>query len=160
MYKRIEDEYDGCLFHGHRLTELMLLKKGKRKYGFNSNPALTILLNEKLQEYGIFLFHTFEEGDMVFRGIGLMVDFPVENEPILPQLYGYDNFTAHIHLTGLQDYAVAFDYDVETGECVLQKHSYGQIVSERRFSNLKDMMEQIRTKGYDDVFEQSHTEVI
>lgn len=31
MYKRIEDEYDGCLFHGYHLTELMLLKKGKGK---------------------------------------------------------------------------------------------------------------------------------
>lgn len=113
-----------------------------------------------MQEYGIFLFHTFEEGDLVFRGIGLMEEFPVENEPILSQLYGYDNFTAHIHLTTFPDFAVSFDYDVNSGGCVLQKYSYGQIVSECRFSNLKDMMERIRTKGYDDVFEQSHTEVI
>jgi len=99
------------------------------------------------------LFGQFERNDMTFRGLRLLDNFPVENEPILKQLYGFENFLAHIQLRGFDDFALAFDYNVDTGECELQKHSWGSIKNRKTYNTLSEMMQDIKGKGFEEVFE-------
>jgi hypothetical protein len=152
IYKKLTEEYEGQLFKNYNLTELMLLKKKDRKIKINENSALCELLIQKLEEYGLSLFGQFERDNLTFRGIRMFDDFPIENEPILKQLYGYIDFTANIQLRGFDNFAVAFNYNVDSGECELQRHSWGTVTHRLKFSSLFVLLEYIKTNGYDNLF--------
>lgn len=130
----------------------MLLAKNGRSKKNNENPALQELLSEKLEEYGIGMFGRFEKDNIVFRGVRLFDGFPVENEPILKQLYGYDGFVAHIQLKGFDDFATAFDYNVDTGECELQRHSWGTVTDRIKYTTFINMMTDISKRGHEKIF--------
>lgn len=152
MYKKFTEEYEEQLFQNYNLTELMLLKKKERKIKFNENSALYILLRQKLEEYGLSLFGQFERNDLTFRGVRMLDDFPIENEPILKQLYGYIDFTAHIQLRGFDNFAVAFDYNVDTGKCELQRHSWRSVTDRINFDTLSEMLEHLKVNDYENAF--------
>lgn len=152
MYKKLTEEYEEQLFQNYNLTDLMLLKKKERKIKFNENSALYILLRQKLEEYGLSLFGQFERNDLTFRGVIMLDDFPIENEPILKQLYGYIDFTTHIQLRGFDNFAVAFDYNVDTGKCELQRHSLGSVTHRIKFDTLSEMLEYLKINNYENAF--------
>lgn len=152
MYKKLTEEYKEQLFQNYNLTDLMLLKKKERKIKFNENLALYILLRQKLEEYGLSLFGQFERNDLTFRGVRMLDDFPIENEPILKQLYGYNDFTTHIQLRGFDNFAVAFDYNVDTGKCELQRHSLGSVTHRINFNTLSEMLEHLKVNDYENAF--------
>lgn len=156
FYKKVDegDFSDYHIFRYHNLTELMLLKKnGKKCNKLVYNIVLDELLSQKLVEYGLQLFGQFESDGLVFKSVRLLDNFPIENEVILRQLYGYDNFKAHIQLRGFYDFSTAFDYDIETGECELQKHVYQTIRSRIKYKTLSDMLDDLKQYGYKNVFE-------
>lgn len=148
MYKKLTEEYEEQLFENYNLTDLMLLKKKGRKIKFNENPALMILLTQKLNEYGLSLFGQFERNNLTFRGLIMRDNFPIENEPIIKQLYGYVGFVTHIQLCGYDNFSVAFDYNVDSGKCELQRHSYGTITHRINFDTLSEMLEHLTVNGY------------
>ena len=152
--KKLTEEYEGQLFENYNLTGLMLLKKNGRRIKSNENYALTYLLRSKLEEYGLSLFCQFERGGLTFRGVVMLDDFPIENEHILKQLYGYTGFTAHIQLRGFDSFAVAFDYEVDTGKCELQRHSWSSITARISFETLSEMLGHLKVHGYENAFEQ------
>lgn len=152
MYKKLTEEYESGLFNNYSLTELMLLKKKDRKIKLNENTALNIILSQKLEEYGLVLFGRFERNGLTFRGVKMLDDFPIENEPILKQLYGYIDFTTHIQLRGFESFAVAFDYNVDSGNCELQRHSWGTITHRVKFDTLSKMLDHIKVNGYENAF--------
>lgn len=152
MYKKLAEEYEDELFKNFYLTELMLLKKGGRRIKSNENQALHILLRQKLEEYGISLFGQFEYNGLVFRSIRIFDDFPICNEQIIKQLYGYNNLMVHIQLRGFEDFSAAFDYNIETGECQLQRHRFGSITHRIYYDSLEKMMKNLKAKGYDNIF--------
>ena len=151
-YKKITDLDDNNLFDNYVLTDLMVMKNKGRRVKSNENMAIYILLWEKLKEYGIWLSGYIEAGNITFRGIGLLDGFPLENELILKQLYGFTNLTTHIQLHGFDDFATAFDYNVDTGRCELQRHRYGSVTHRIKYDSLKDMLLDINEKGYDKLF--------
>lgn len=63
------------------------------------------------------------------------------------------NLTAHIQLRGFDDYSTAFDYNTDTGECELQRHSWGTVTHKIKYGTLKDMLNDIENKGYKIIFE-------
>lgn len=154
MYKSVlnfeNDDY--LIFRNFNLTELMLLKKNGRRVKLTENYALYNLLKNKLLEYGILLVGQFERSNLTFRSIMIMDELPIENELIIKELYGYFNFTAHIQLRGFEDFSVAFDYELDTGICELQRHCYGSISHRIKFITFKEMIEYIRLNGYDNLF--------
>lgn len=156
MYKILTEEYEDGLFDNYSLTNLMILQKKGRRVKSNENPGLYILLRQKLLEYGLSLNGEFEKNDMKFRCIRMLTDFPIENEPILKQLYGFDNLTVHILLRGYDNFALAFNYNVDTGKCELQRHSWGIVTDRMDFENLREMLEYLKLKNYENAF----TEII
>ena len=152
MYKKLTEEYEEQLFQNYHLTDLMLLKKKDRKIKFNENSALYILLRQKLEEYGLSLFGQFERNDLTFRGVRMLDDFPIENEPIIKQLYGYIDFVTHIQLRGFDNFAVAFDYNVDNGKCELQRHYWGSVTHRINFDTLSEMLEHLKVNGYENAF--------
>lgn len=153
MYKILTEEHEKGLFKNYHLTDLMLLKKKNRNNKTSGNQATYLLLNEKLEQYGLQLFGQFERNEMTFRGVRLLDKFPVQNEPIIKQLYGFENFLTHIQLRGFDDFALAFDYNVDTGECELQKHCWGVVRKRRKYISLTEMLKDIDEKGCDKVLE-------
>jgi len=126
MYKKLTEEYEEQLFQNYNLTDLMLLKKKDRKIKSNENSALYILLRQKLEEYGLSLFGQFERNDLTFRGVRMLDDFPIENEPILKQLYGYIDFTTHIQLRS--------------------------VTHRINFNTLSEMLEHLKVNDYENAF--------
>lgn len=159
-YKILTEEYERGLFNNYYLTDLMLLKKKNRNNKTSGNQATYLLLNDKLEQYGMQLFGQFERNEMTFRGLRLLENFPLENEPILKQLYGFKNFLAHIQLRGFDDFALAFDYNVDTGECELQKHCWGSIKKRHKYETLSEMLNDIKEKGYEEVFEDTYSNAL
>lgn len=152
MYKKLSENFEEGLFENYNLTEIMLLAKNGKKIKANEVTALYLLLNSKLEEYGIYLFGQFERQNLLFRGIRLLDDFPIENEPIIKQLYGYTNYIPHIQLRGFDEYATAFDYNTENGKCELQRHCFGTVTHRIKYDTLKDMLLDIKEKTYDNLF--------
>lgn len=151
-YKKLTEEVDEGIFWNYSLTDLMLLRKNGRKIKSNENVALTTLLRNKLEEYGMALSLNFEREGLMFRGITMLDGFPIENEPILKQLYGYNNFIVPIILRGFDDYSISFDYEVDTGMCELQKCSWGTVRNRLKFKTLREMLTYIKEKGYENCF--------
>lgn len=151
-FKKLTEHYEGLLFENYDLTQLMLLKKNGRRIRANENNAIYCLLQSKLMEYGLSLLHQFERNGLTLRGINLLEGFPIENEPILKQLYGFIDFTAHIGLRGFDSFAVAFDYNVDTGKCELQRHSWGLITDRIDFDTLSEMLRHLEVHGYENAF--------
>lgn len=151
--KKLTEEYEGQLFENYNLTGVMLLKKNGRRIKSNESYALTCLLRSKLEEYGLSLFCEFERDGLRFRGVIMSDDFPIENEPILKQLYGYENFIAHIQLRGFDSYAVAFDYNTTNGKCELQRHSWGSVTDRMSFETLSEMLNHLKVNGYENAFD-------
>lgn len=154
--KKISD-YEGTMFKYYELTDLMLLEKKGRKVHKKilDNTALHELLNQMLEEYGIQLFGQFDRNDMRFRGIRLLKGFPIENEPLIHQLYGYEDFEAYIQLDGFYDFATAFIYNTSTQHCELQRHRWGVVTNRKNYYSLANMIEQIgdRTEeSYNKIF--------
>lgn len=143
--KKLNGNHEGLIFKYYNLTDLMLLKKnGRKQYKkILENSALYQLLYLKLEEYGLSLFGMFERDNMQFRGIRLLQNFPVENEEIIKQLYGYENFTTHVQLNGFDDFATSFDYNTTTGECELQRHSWQSVTNRVKYNSLKSMLKTI-----------------
>lgn len=153
-FKKIGDhEDDYVLFGNYALTELMLVKKNGRKSGLGENEALNILLRNKLIKYGLTLFGRFETNGLSFRGVRMLKSFPIENEPILQQLYGYDNLTIPVMLNGFEHFSVSFSYEVDTGKCELQKHVFGSIRERMPFENLSSLLDHLQAHGTKNAFE-------
>jgi hypothetical protein len=82
----------------------------------------------------------------------MLDEFPIENEPIIKQCYGYSNIKPHIQLRGFDSYCAAFEYNLDSGECELQRHCYGTVTDRINYESLSEMLEDIKLKGYDNVF--------
>ena len=149
-FKKISEEQE-IIFENFHLTDLMLYKKNNRNKTICQHFGVFNLLKDKLREYGLDLFGVFERDGLTFRGVRMLQGFPLENEPILKQLYGFNNFKTHIQLRGFDDFAIAFDYDVDSGFCELQKHVYGSIKNRQEYFTLKVMLEDIDRLGYENV---------
>lgn len=152
MYKKITEEFESSLFDNYNLTELMVLKKNGKRVKANESLALHCLLSSKLKEYGISLLGSIECNELTFRCISLSEGFPKENEEIIRQLYGYKGIKVHILLRSFYDFSAAFDYDVDSGSCELQRHRYGVITDTITFNNMADMLSYIEKNGYDNLF--------
>lgn len=152
VFKKLGEESDDRLFTNFGLTELMILRKNGRRVKANENNCLHLLLTEKLKEYGLSLFGQFESDGLEFRSVRMLEGFPLENEPILSQLYGYTGFTAHVQLRGFDNFAAAFDYNVDTRKCELQRHCYGTVTNRIQYGTLSEMLADIKLKGYDNIF--------
>ncbi|MGV4459901.1 hypothetical protein ACQ1Q5_00025 [Ornithobacterium rhinotracheale] len=151
-YKKFNelDEYDDdkYLFQDYSLTDLMIREEDGRTIESNDNIAIHYLLQEKLNQYGIDLLHGFKRGNMVFRGIKLFPEFPLENEPIIKQLYGFENFEVNITLRAFDDCAYIFDYNTDSGRCKLKKLSFGAAIFEKDFKTMRKMFEHIEKEKY------------
>ncbi|MGQ1929023.1 hypothetical protein [Ornithobacterium rhinotracheale] len=151
-YKKFNelDEYDDdkYLFQYYCLTDLMILEKNGRTVKSNDNIAIHYLLQSKLNQYGIGLQHGFKEGNIIFRGIKLFPEFPLENEPIIKQLYGFENFEVNINLRAFDDCAYVFDYNTDSGRCNFKKLSFGATIFEKDFKTMREMFEHIEKEKY------------
>jgi len=152
MYKKVNKEFESSLFRDFRLTSLMVLKKNGRKIRSNEDQAIYTLLDSKLNEYGIQLFGQFDRGGMTLRGIVLHDEFPIENEPIIAQLYGYDGLITHVQLKGFDSFSTAFDYNVDTKECELQRHSWGTVTHRIKYDSFASMMKELNEKDHENIF--------
>ena len=150
MYKKISESYTP-LFKNFYLTDLMILKKNNRNCKLGQNYAVNLILDEMLNQYGIGVFGQFVTGNLTLRGIMIFEGFPEENIEIIKQLYGFKNFTVHIQLKGFDDYALAFDYNIDTEECELQKHSWGSIKDRKSYKSISKMLKEINEKGYENL---------
>jgi len=155
IFKKLSDDFEGLIFKNYNLTELMILKKNGKKNKFtNESTGLHALLEQKLLEYGLQLFGMYERGGYQLRAVRMLDNFPIENEEIIKQIYGFTNFKAHVMLQGFSEFSTAFDYDVESGECELQMHKWGNLVNSKKFKTLAEMLLAIEKHGHEEVFNQ------
>jgi hypothetical protein len=149
---RIIYQQENELFNNFNLTELCLIKNDKRK-SLGSKHSIYLSLPFILKDTGItFLGSTILKVDsaqrLEFRHIIIDPNTPVENLFLIDQLYGYTKGKINITLFSHADYEVAFDYDLNTKHCYLQKHVYGTVQEEVRFSSILSMFEKIKEIGF------------
>lgn len=140
------DEYDP-LFKNFNLTNLITVKKGEKSLISNklSYPIYT-LLKSFLADYGIHIGGMVVIGEYGVTAITIGKDFPVVNEPIIKQLYGYDNAEVNIQLSKTvdQDCAFAFDYNLDTGSCTFNRYEYGTVKLTKKYDSLVAMLKDIK----------------
>lgn len=140
------------LFRDYQLTDLMLIEKDGRKVNKKNSYAIMHLLRETLEKYGITVSGLgVAVNELVFRAIWIPEDFPIENEPILHQLYGYNGIDVPIALYSDDDCSISFLYNVDSGKCVLEKSSWGSVKASKNYESLSNMLSDIREKGYENV---------
>jgi len=127
------------LFNNFELTEVMYYKNFKKIKGL----GLHILIAEFLRDYGVYsggctwlcdLDGKQREEDKVIAVSIKIGEFPIENELVLQQLYGWTNSKVHIMLSGENSYG-DFLYDLTNHSCVFQGE---------HFDTLSDLLETIK----------------
>ncbi len=145
-YKKF-DEFD-LSFKNYHLTELSTIQIGTKKQ-LGNKYSIHCIIDSLLKPYGIFMFgsttlrasETGQETNIVTRHISIDKNFPIENEPLFSQMYGYKNVRVDIGLqTCHDDYAISFDYNVENKMCTLIKWRYGSKLKAVPFKSLKDLL--------------------
>jgi len=117
-----------------------------------NNFATGQLLSHFLEDYGMQVFGSFQVAELNFRGARLLEDFPVENESMFHQLYGYEDIDVPIALRGFDECSYAFLYNTTSKKCELQRHTFGTVTNRMKFETFKEMMELISSAGYDKIF--------
>lgn len=143
---KLYDEYEN-VFKNFNLTNLMITHKGDKSLIAQklSYPIYT-LLKSFLFDYGIIIGGGVHIGEYAVTAVTIGKDFPVENEAIIKQLYGFDNGEVNIQLlkTVDDDCAFAFDYNLDTGECVFNRYEYGTVKLTEKYQSIADMLKDIK----------------
>lgn len=144
---KLYDQYDP-VFMNFNLTNLMITKKGDKSLISQklSYPIYT-LLKSFLDDYGIKIGGQVMIGEYAVTAITIGKDFPPENEPIIKQLYGFENgaeVNIQLAKTIDEDCAFAFDYDLDSGKCVFNRYEYGSIKLTKEYPTLYKMLRSIK----------------
>ena len=135
--KKLENYY-GTIFKNYCLTDLMIIKNGKRK-GTGDNYGAFILTEEFLKDYGIRLFGAWTGLDgYVLRGTYLDKNFPEENFPILQQMYGFTNADIYVCLDRNEICEYGFYFNTETLKIRLVEYRWGDVKKERFFNSFTE----------------------
>lgn len=137
------------LFKNYNLTELFLLEDSGKVKRIPKNESVYYAVEEALKPYGISIYGYFKESDLKFRCITIDTDFPIDNEFLFKQIYGYNNFKAVIQISKNMDEECVYDflYDVDSGECEFRRHYYGGITNSKKFDSFTIMMNKLREQG-------------
>lgn len=149
-YKKYDEE--NPLFYNYVLTDLLLVKRNNRKKTIGNSTGVHLILADFLESYGIYLFANVVVEDLHLKSVKIPLDFPEENIPILHQIYGYKDIVVDIQLNGYDSCAYSFGFGTKDGRCELRRHVYGQETHTKRYANLKDLLEEVNSIGYESIF--------
>lgn len=138
-----DDTIGASIFKDGHLTQLMIAEhKGRRHIKHSISYPLYLLLKTFLYDYGIIIGGAVNIGEYQVTAVTINADFPVQNEPILRQLYSFTAGTVNIQLVKLtdEDCAYAFDYDMVSYKCTLNKYVYGRTVDSKEYDTLAEML--------------------
>ena len=140
-------------FMNYTLTELATSKIGKKKKYGDIYPVYSVF-TRFLEAYGIFVFggtqiHILEGEHTDIQTCYITIDrqFPMENEFLFSQLYGYENAMIDIGIKVINEDAgcqFSFEYNLETKTCKLKRNSYGSVSHVRQFESFTEMMDEIK----------------
>lgn len=140
------NEYD-TVFKGGDLTQLMITQKGNRsKIPKHLSYPIYELLKSFLSNYNIHVGGAVMIGEYEVTAVTITPQFDIANEPILRELYSFDNAKVNIQFAYREsddysgNYAYAFWYDLTDFSCVLEKHVYGSVKKSKKYTSLKDML--------------------
>jgi len=151
---KIADPEENISFKNNHLTELFGVKAGKKKK-IGDNYAIRTILADFLKDYGIIITgntvvrnlsgkHT----DSFLTAIAINEDFPVENEFLIKEIYGWKNAIISImFLAGDKnndECAYHISYNTETESFTVEKLYYGSALNSRVFDSLGEALEAIR----------------
>lgn len=151
MKYKIYDEFDYALTN-YNLTELITIKEGKKK-GLGNKSEVYFLCQSFLRDYGIilggktWLYDKDENINTIeINHCSLVKDFPIENEIILQQMYGYqgDSINIGIFLGTDEDCSYSFSYNLDDFSCKFLRHYYGSNEELGEFSSLKEFLTYIK----------------
>jgi len=147
---KLYDEFEHSIFNDYNLTDLMVLEEfPKRKPKISNDSKVMSLLQEYLKDFGIYLF-----GKTLFRKeqddseSGIWVRYcridvhriPIKNLKILSLLYGYKNVIIDISLFTCDSYNHSFDFNTNTGVCLLKENVYGSSKPIKDFQNINELV--------------------
>lgn len=143
-----EEEHTEMVLKNYQLADLMLLKSGKVKKTIGNSFAVHQLLDMYLATFGIAIFHMVKVSNLELRGILLLDGFPLENEGLFHQLYGYEDLEVPIQLKGFDECSYSFQYNTTKKTCVLERHAWQQVTHQRNFETFKEMWTLVQEEGY------------
>lgn len=147
------DKYN-ILLNNYYLTDLMIVKRGKRK-GLGGNSSVYMMLSEFLRPYGVHLWGNWSglPGNILL-GCYLDKRFPAENFPILKQMYGWSNAEIYICLDRNSDCEYGFYFNDSDDTIKLVEYRLGSIVKSavfKSFAEFWDKRKEVKLK-YDKLF--------
>lgn len=139
------NKYD-TMFNNYYLTDLLTLKNGKKK-GLGNNVAVMQITDDLLRPYGIALFGAWTGLDGIsLRHCHLYKNFPVENFPILQQMYGWDNSDIYICLERADTCEYGFYFNTETEKIRLVEYRWGEVKKDCFFNSFAEFWAERKTK--------------
>lgn len=143
-----KDELLGAsIFKDNHLTNLMISEiKGRRNIKESLSYPLYLLLKTFLSEYGIHIGGAVYIGDYQVTAVTITKDFPIENELILRQLYGFTDGEVNIQLakTKDEDCAYAFNYDLTDYKCTFERYQNFATTHSKTYGTLVEMLKDIK----------------
>lgn len=150
---KIVDSYSGNIFFEYKLSDLALTKNKKRK-GLGCKDSVYSLLWLFLEDYGVFIngrtkiynLDGNETEDLEVLKVSIRCDFPLKNEAILRQLYGYNSAKVDIglFLQSDEDCAYSFMYNLDDFSCEFFRHYHWNKTSLGKFEDFKSMMKYLK----------------
>lgn len=123
----------------YHLTELMEYKEDNSYSSF-------VMVSDYLKLYGIHVIgktHMFDLNKNGLknevRAITLDKDFPIENAPLIEQLYGYENSLVFVALDRDENREYGFWFNLEDKSCELERLEYGNVKFSKKYGSFKEM---------------------
>lgn len=127
------------IFRNFYLTDLMVIKKGKRK-GLGDNMSVITLTNALLEPYGINLWGGWTGiPDLTLRLANLDEKFPIKNFPILKQMYSWLDVDIYIMIERTENFENGFFFNNQDDKVRMVKYVWGSIEKEIIFNSFAEM---------------------
>jgi len=137
MKKYNENNYEPMLKNNY-LTDLIITKNGKKK-GVGDNSSVYRITSDFLRPYGINLWGCWVGLDgWELRQTTLDKNFPLENFPILVQMYGFTNADIYICLERNSMCEYGFYFNTETLKIRLVEYRWGEIKKDCFFNSFAE----------------------
>lgn len=142
-------------FLNNMLTEMITISVGKKKH-LGDNFSVHCCVDEVLKRYGIHLnnaTHIYNLPDdnaepiktnICVRYAMINNKFPLDNEFLFKQMYGYTYAAVDIGYMGFKgDCAYSFFYNMVTNECSFNKHFYESTIESRKFETFTEAFTEV-----------------
>jgi hypothetical protein len=133
------------IFTNFYLTELLTIKdKNRKKVG--DNYSLYLLIDDYLKDYGVYLFGEYhlQEGT-ILRGCTIDKKFPIENFPLLAQMYGWQNVDIYICLKRTEHCDYGFYFNTESLTIRLVEYRWGSVKKDRFYFSFAEFWTEAKT---------------